>query len=169
MLPNPVLWVCVILAHAKRPCASQQRRTANRGNMIQFRATKIQRAFTFSCVFVSPLIFLAFFVIAWCSDQQTPWYIWGIFLAGPALIVYSYGYVATEVSIKDGQIKLSSLFAKKSINITDIDRIDVRPWNRGFIIIRTSNTRFFMYRNIPGAIEAMKNIARGNPAIKLKK
>jgi hypothetical protein len=108
-------------------------------------------------------------MIAWSHGQQTPWYIWGLFLAGPALIVYSYGFVATEVSIKDGQIKLSSLFSKKSINIIDIDRIDVRPWNRGFIIIRTPDTRFFMYRNMPGAIEAIKNIARSNPHIKLKK
>jgi UPF0288 family protein (methanogenesis marker protein 3) len=87
----------------------------------------------------------------------------------PGVIVYSYGSVATKLAIdNDGQMKWSSLLHKKSIRLTEIRSIDVRRWNRGFITVRTSGTRVFMYRDMPGAIEAMKTIAKGNPTIELK-
>ena len=137
--------------------------------MIQLRATKFQRTFTLGCVFVIPLIFVFFFVIAWRSSQSPPRYLTLFLLVVPGVIVYSYGSVATKLAIdNDGQMKWSSLLHKKSIRLTEIRSIDVRRWNRGFITVRTSGTRVFMYRDMPGAIEAMKTIAKGNPTIELK-
>jgi len=137
--------------------------------MIQLRATKFQRAFTLGCVFVIPLVFILFFVIAWRSPQPPPKYVTVFLLVVPAVMVYSYGSVATKLTIEnDGQMKWSSLFYKRSIRLADIRSIDVRRWNRGFITVRTPGTRLFMYRDMPGAIEAMKTIANGNPTIELK-
>jgi len=137
--------------------------------MTQLRATKFQRAFTLGCVFVIPLVFIFFFVIAWHSPQPLPKHVMVFFLVVPAAMVYSYGSVATELTIEnDGQMKWSSLLHKKSIRLTDIRSIDVRRWNRGFISVRTPGTRLFMYRDMPGAIEAMKTIAKDDPTIELK-
>lgn len=136
---------------------------------MQLRATKWQQAFTIACVFAVPVVFILIFIFAWYSPQSTPKYVMLFLLVVPAIMVYSYGCVATGITIgDDGQMRCSSLFQKKSIRLADIISIDVRRWSRGFIYVRTLDTRIFMYREMPGAIEAMKAIAKANPAIELK-
>ena len=137
--------------------------------MIQLRATRFQRAFTMTCMFVIPLVLVFFFVIAWRSSQSPPKYVTVLLLVFAAVMAYSYGSLATELAIENsGRMKSSSLLSKKSIRITDIRSIDIRRWNRGFITVRAAGTRLVMYRDMPGAIEAMRGIAKGNPAIELK-
>ena len=137
--------------------------------MIQLRATKFQLAFTLGCVFVIPLVFVFLFIISWFVSQPPLKYVLIFLIVVPVAIVFSYGSVATEFIIKsEGQMIGSSLFRKKIISITDIRSIDIRRWNRGFIYIRTPGTRLLMYRDMPGALDAMKTIAKNNPGIMLK-
>jgi len=93
------------------------------------------------------------------------------FLLFAAFIAYCYGSLATEltIDIENGSLMTSSsLLFKKSIRIADIRWINIRPTNRGFITVRAAGAWLSMYRKMPGAIDAMRSIAKSNPAIELK-
>lgn len=137
--------------------------------VIRLRATKYQLAFTLGCIFALPIVFVFLFLIALFGTKSPPTYVTVFLLLVPVVMVFSYGSVATELTIEnDGRMTGYSLFRKKCIHIADIRSIDIRRWNRGFIYVWTQNTRLFMYRDMPGAIEAVKKIAKDNPEIVLR-
>lgn len=137
--------------------------------MTRLRATRFQRIFTLGCVFVMPIFFILFFVIAWCDPRFSLRYVTLLLLLAPALFVYSYGSVVTQLTVEnDGQMKWSSLFRRGSMSLADIRGIDIRHGNRGFIYVRSAGARLFMYSSMPGAVETMKAIVKDNPNIYLK-
>jgi DMSO reductase anchor subunit len=137
---------------------------------MHLQATRWQKVFTMANIFFTPLVAsLLLFYAVLQSDPSPPAVLLVLYPLLPISLIYSYGRVATELTISnDREMQFTSLFQKKTIRITDITSIDVRRWNHGFIYIKAPGARVFIYRAMPGALEAMKNIVTQHPFIEIK-
>ena len=112
-------------------------------------------------------ILLLVFVLQRAST--TPLIVLGLALVGFIAISRTYGKLATEMSMQNqNSLEFNSLFGKVSIPISSIKYIDARPWNRGMISIKSSDSYVYFYRNMPGALEAMRELVAINSSIQLK-
>jgi hypothetical protein len=101
-----------------------------------------QKAATVVLATALPLA-LAVGAIASALDRhQWPWFLWILAVLLPAGMAVTYARLAIE--------------------------IDARRWNRGFICIKSPRTTVYLYRMMPGALEAMRELADQHPSIKFQ-
>lgn len=112
---------------------------------------------------------LSLLVLTVANFRDLPWFPRVVAFVGPVLMAWHYANLSIELSLSNGRsLESRSLLRKISVAVTAIVEIDARRWNRGFISIRTPRTTITLYRDAPGALEAMREVARMNPAIRLR-
>jgi len=85
----------------------------------------------------------------------------------PMLLSLTYLRVVTEFSITERELNCRSLWGTRRIPIEEIRLIDARPGNRGLLIVKSTAASIYTYRNMPGALQALVELQRQNPNIKV--
>ena len=133
---------------------------------MHLKASFAQRAKTILLAAALPIVLLVFLMQ---RASATPLIVLGLAFMGVFAISRTYGRLATEFSMLDrNTLECKTLFGKVLLPVSTIESIDGRPWKRGMIDIKSANTCVYFYRNMPGALEAMREIAAMNSSIKLR-
>ena len=133
---------------------------------MRLQATTAQKRMTILLATAVPVL-LAAVLVPLLLRPSTPVFVWGLLLL-PLALALAYAHVVTDVSLTGAGVVCKSLLRTTTVPLQDLRSIDMRPWNHGFITIRAVSATVFLYRGVPGAVAALKNLASGNPHVEVR-
>lgn len=102
------------------------------------------------------------------TGQAIPKYFVPIAVLVTVLAWYACLHVPRHVSMKDGVLVFLTGTGVVSINVQDVERIDVRLWKSGYVDVIASRRRIGLLRNMPGLLPLLAQAARDNPMIAVR-
>jgi hypothetical protein len=132
-------------------------------------ASPRQKATTVVLATALPMVLLAGAIAAQLVRSSTPWFMWVLIVLVTVGIAFSYARLSVEISLTDGDsLECRSLLGRVSVPVAAITEIDARSWNRGIIFIKSPGTTVHLYRAMPGALGALRELADRSPSIKFR-
>jgi len=118
-------------------------------------------------MFLAPSAITICFASAVWLKAPLPTLIMGFIIS--ALAWYSYMTVPYQFDYEEGQyILFRSVLRTLRIMLQEIESVDCRKWNWGFVDIRCASGRIFLFRSMPGLKELIEAILLFRPSVKIR-
>jgi hypothetical protein len=148
-----------------RLAADRQNRKADQ--KMTTTTTRVQGAF----LWVAPVTLSAVFVAILMVGRG-----WNAIPLGVPIILillvawcwYSYLAIPRSVRLEGEFLVCERPTGRLSIAIGDIQKIDARKWNRGFVKVVAGNRSIYFLRNMPGLLQLLARVSDDRPGIAVR-
>lgn len=134
---------------------------------IMARATLSQRIFLRAVPLAMTAVFLWASWVAIARDSVPPLV---LLMQGllTALAWYGYLRVPREMSLDDRTLVCTRPAGRLVVAVEEIRRLDVREWDRGFVVITTTRGRIHALRRMPGLAALVTRTAAMNSSVSIR-
>jgi hypothetical protein len=98
------------------------------------------------------------------SNPWVPALLWLIGALGVFLAWSSYLSIPRRVVINGADVVFERPIGTLSMPILAILHIDVRAWNRGFVVLSTQRRKLYLLRHMPDLFTIVADITQHNPS-----